>query len=191
MDSLYEILRKYYSLTNTTPATNSLLKMAKNYESLVVEKESYRGAWQALVAELKSCPAFTRVRDADFATNLHSYRVVLPIAGAAHEGLMLCVSMAGKLQGIYFSNLHSHALVPLCSGRCTTPEQVSYYPFTKRQEELGRLVLAISHTYFPYFQKFDNIYASVPVEKVKVGEEQYDELDLFQAIFSANVHAMI
>lgn len=191
MNSLYDVLRSYYCLTNALPAMNNLLETAELYEDLIAAKDRHRQVWQALMADLKGCPAFTRVRDADFATNPHCYRVVLPIDGAAHEGLMLCISMAGKLIGIYYSNLNNYALVPFRAGGCTTPAHISYYPFSKRQEELGRFVLALSQTYFADFHKFDNNYASVIVERVKVGEDLYDELDLFQAIFTANAHAMI
>ena len=160
------------------------------YFNLVKEKEEYSESWDSLIAELEDCGRYYLVRDVGLTTLPHCFRVVLPFYKENHEGLMLCISMIGKLIGMYFSDYTKNALIPIYLN-CNTPEVVSYYPFSPRQEDEARFVLDLVNKHFPTFQKFDNTYASVPIQNIILGEQVYRKVDLFQAIFSANVHGMI
>jgi hypothetical protein len=160
------------------------------YFNIVEEKEEYRENWNNLIADLEECGKYYRIRDCSPPTLPHCFRVVLPFYKENYEGLMLCISMMGKLIGMYFSDLTKGALVPIYLN-CNTPNVVSYYPFSSRQEEEARFVLDLVYKHFPAFEKFDNTYASIPVRNVTLGEHTYREVDLFQTIFSANVHGMI
>jgi len=156
------------------------------YFKLVEEKERYREDWGKLIAELEDCRKYYKIRDCELATLPHCFRVVLPFYKENHEGLMLCISMIGKLIGMYFADYTKNTLVPIYLN-CNTPEVVSYYPFSPRQEDEARFVLDLVNKHFPTFQKFDNTYASVPIQNIILGEQVYRKVDLFQAIFSANV----
>lgn len=184
-----DILAEYCFFPQSNACSQSDKPDLTAYYKLVEEKEAYRENWNCLKQDLKESGRFGRVRDMEFSTEPHAFKVVLPVYDSGHQGIIFCISMMKKYIGIYFSDYQKEALVPIMN--CTTPLQVSYYPFSPQQEEQARVALDIATRHFPDFQKFDNTYAGLPVGKVTIGADTYNEIDLFQAVFSTNVHGMI
>ncbi|MBX0332609.1 hypothetical protein K3G39_05105 [Pontibacter sp. HSC-14F20] len=159
------------------------------YYKLVEEKDAYRENWNCLLHEVRASSKFGRIRDMEFSTGLHAFKLVLPLKDSAHQGIMLCISMMKKHIGLYFSDLNKEALVPIMN--CIFPFQVSYYPFSQEQASLGRQVLDLALKHFPDFQKFDNAFASEEISDVMIGSDYFKKIDPFQAVFTTNVHGVI
>ncbi len=188
MVNIYKLLGTYFSIVHDEYDDSKALE---SYENVVKEKESYRKDWSSFLSCIKGSK-FPRVVNLEPSSERHCFKASLSFPNN-NQGIILCISMIGKLVGIYYDQYYrGNNYLPMYNYRGNSENYtLSYYPATAEQEEFSRYTIETATSIFTSFQKFDNFYASKLVENIIVDRTRHEKLDLFQAFFCTNVHGTI
>jgi hypothetical protein len=168
-------------------------RIKKNLEVLEIQKVSIENSWNSFVFNLRDCNGIYRVTDRT--NGAHPYSFKLEILISNKFGIGFCMSLIGRLIGIYFTGQNSKSLVPIRNfpsaidgiSQETRNPFISYFPFSEDQLEVTFQLIELSELYFPDFKLFNNLTATTKVKNMVIGNRMILESDLFQVLFTNNM----
>ena len=191
MINYFDLLAEWFEFKGLNNHSVPTLIGTKRFEELLAKKKKLIQGWELLLEDLKQTNQFLRVKDMAPVTEQYCYKAILPFKIDPTEGIILHLSPIGNLFGFNYSNYSIEAPLPVKDYNGQSHNYLSYYPFSAEHENIAQQVKNIIIKNFRDFRHFDSLDANLPCYNITIEGNQYKKIDLFQALFGANLHGMI
>lgn len=194
-ESSYLNLVKHYFLHTDIPPAEIFLPAAhlsQAYHDACGKKAALMPQWNALLDALGEMPELGRIRDMYY-DQPHLFKAVMSFSEDHRQGIILHISMLGELIGFIFCDFNSEAVKGCIqvNDSSISHRHESYYPFSERQEVVKQLILKKVAEFFSTTAEFPWDQAGIKVERVFTWDRQLIRADLFQVLFTHNIHGLI
>lgn len=176
-------VRKYYdaSLINLF-----LTKKNTTYNEALLTKRDYSHKWNIIV-ELYTKKGYAR--DISNASHLQTNTLIIGFNGTK-EGIILNISFLPKYIAFYFYHENIHSETPIMDRFGNYNYNLSFFPFSLKQEDFVRDLLENLSVHFEEFSLFNNLYASDTIENVITDSTIREVYSLFHVIFEDNMYSV-
>jgi hypothetical protein len=181
LEGYLHIVRHFYFL-HEVEAYENLKWTCPSYQEACKEKNDRLKDWESFIAHLRR-DSKLRIRDAQHEP-WHGYKAIISFG----QGIGLCayLSFMGNLIGFYYMQDDTPK-----SKRQIIDDYESYDPCFERQTTFRELILRDLIQWFPEFTEFNNEYADYKIDQVHTYAGFKKNIDLFQVLFSDNIHGLI
>lgn len=164
----------------------------KQLDELTQKIQFLEKEWDRFSKSLKEISGCGRVMNRSALANPYSIMTEINFS-TSQDSLLVLMSTLGDFYGFYFYSHTKKASQPVKLYKRKWSHQVenrewedlhiSYFPFSEDQREVMDQVEIRLEKSFPGFVRFDPDQAAIPVQDIRIGEEFYSRLDLFQVVF--------
>ena len=176
-------VEKYYSADLIESYHN---KTNECYNQALEEKVQSSEKWSKIVEHFK---AKGYARDISNASHLHTNTLIIGNFGIT-EGIILNISFLPKYISFYFYHQNEKPKIPIIDKYGVENQELSFFPFNKKQEKYCINVLDFVFNFFPNFALFNNIFANEKISNVIIDGRRTQESTFFQVIFEDNMYSI-
>lgn len=163
------------------------------FDELVQNIQSYEIQWDRFSESLKEITCCGRVVNRSALANPYSILTEVNLSNSP-DSIMLLLSALGNFYCFYFYSHTNKAVRPvklykrkqnqLLETIVWEDPYISYFPFSEGQIQAIIEIESHINKSFPGFVRFDSDQSEIPIYDIRIGEEFYPKLDLFQVIFT-------
>ena len=161
-------------------------------EELALRIQSLECEWENFSELLKEITGCGRVMNRSALANPYSIMTEINLSNG-EDSLLVLLSALGDFYGFYFYSHTKKASWPVRLYKRKRNErveiiqwedpQISYFPFSEEQQMVVDQVETRLGKSFPGFVRFNSDLAVIPIYDIRIREEFYPKLDLFQVVF--------
>lgn len=161
-------------------------------DELALRIQSLECEWDNFSESLKEITGCGRVMNRFALANPYSIMTEINLSNG-EESLLVLLSALGDFYGFYFYSQTKKASQPVNLYKRKWSLQIenmewedphiSYFPFSEEQQMIIAQVEIRMKKSFPGFVRFNSDLAVIPIYDIRIGEEFYPKLDLFQVVF--------
>jgi len=178
------ILRKTFYLDQEVDYNSPLEDKRYLLDSLNL-RDAFFAAWGKFVNELSENNK-ARIRDFSEVGGRHSFNCLYIYDNLAVEpsGMIISISLPIKAVGFYcykFQNISEEE----------TETVESYFPLDDEMKKIQQIIIKQLIMHFPAFGIFEPLCSDFKISKVMIDEKMYDNIDLWQILFTTNLSILM